>query len=944
MSAFAPFVARHIGPSPAEQENMLKLLGFSSLDAFIDEVVPSDIRRKDGMAKLPAPLNEADALAALRKLADKNKVFRSLIGQGYYGTIVPPVILRNVLENPGWYTSYTPYQPEISQGRLEALLNFQTMVCDLTAMDIANASLLDEATAAAEAMALAHRQSKSKSNVFLVDQRVHPQTIDVLLTRAGYQGIEISVLDCSGELPDDYFGILVQYPDTHGHVVDYRALVEKVHRKDAVVVVATDLLALTILTPPGEWGADIVVGNSQRFGVPLGFGGPHAAFMSTRDSFKRSMPGRLVGISQDSHGKPAYRLALQTREQHIRREKATSNVCTAQALLAIMAGLYATWHGAEGLRDIGVRVHQLTTQLALSLEKHHFKFTYEHFFDTLHIDVGTRADTIMQRALEAGYNLRRIDANCIGISLDEQSTEAEVKLLIAIFSGHTDDDIKLEKAQAMLPAFAVRRSTYLTHPVFKQHRSETAMMRYLRKLSDWDLALDRTMIPLGSCTMKLNAASEMMPVTWTPFTDIHPFAPLDQSEGYREMFDQLEAMLCEVTGYDGASLQPNSGASGEYAGLLAIRAYHDSRGDNHRDICLIPQSAHGTNPASAAMAGMQVVVVACDEDGDINIADLLTKAEEHKDRLAAVMVTYPSTHGIFERNIRELCAIIHGYGGQVYLDGANLNAQVGLAAPGHYGSDVSHLNLHKTFAIPHGGGGPGVGPIVVKEHLKPFLPGHSVVPLEHRGGMTVSAAPWGSALVNVIPWMYIRMMGAKGLEQASAVAILNANYIAARLKGTYEVLYSDENGHVAHECIIDVRPFKDSAGISVDDFAKRLMDYGFHAPTMSFPVPGTLMVEPTESEDLGELDRFCDAMLAIREEIRRVENGEWTPEDNPLVNAPHTMADLTGDWNHCYDRKTAVYPVEGMNPSKYMTPVNRVDNVYGDRHLVCTCPSPLDYQ
>ena len=944
MSAFAPFVARHIGPSPAEQEKMLKLLGVSSLDAFIDEVVPSDIRRKDGMAKLPAPLNEADALAALRKLADKNKVFRSLIGQGYYGTIVPPVILRNVLENPGWYTSYTPYQPEISQGRLEALLNFQTMVCDLTAMDIANASLLDEATAAAEAMALAHRQSKVKSNVFLVDQRVHPQTIDVLLTRAGYQGIEISVLDCSGELPDDYFGILVQYPDTHGHVVDYRALVEKVHHKDAVVVVATDLLALTILTPPGEWGADIVVGNSQRFGVPLGFGGPHAAFMSTRDSFKRSMPGRLVGISQDSHGKPAYRLALQTREQHIRREKATSNVCTAQALLAIMAGLYATWHGAEGLRDIGVRVHQLTTQLALSLEKHHFKFTYEHFFDTLHIDVGTRADTIMQRALEAGYNLRRIDANCIGISLDEQSTEAEVKLLIAIFSGHTDDDIKLEKAQAMLPAFAVRRSTYLTHPVFKQHRSETAMMRYLRKLSDWDLALDRTMIPLGSCTMKLNAASEMMPVTWTPFTDIHPFAPLDQSEGYREMFDQLEAMLCEVTGYDGASLQPNSGASGEYAGLLAIRAYHDSRGDNHRDICLIPQSAHGTNPASAAMAGMQVVVVACDEDGDINIADLLSKAEEHKDRLAAVMVTYPSTHGIFERNIRELCAIIHGYGGQVYLDGANLNAQVGLAAPGHYGSDVSHLNLHKTFAIPHGGGGPGVGPIVVKEHLKPFLPGHSVVPLEHRGGMTVSAAPWGSALVNVIPWMYIRMMGAKGLEQASAVAILNANYIAARLKGTYEVLYSDENGHVAHECIIDVRPFKDSAGISVDDFAKRLMDYGFHAPTMSFPVPGTLMVEPTESEDLGELDRFCDAMLAIREEIRRVENGEWTHEDNPLVNAPHTMADLTGDWNHCYDRKTAVYPVEGMNPSKYMTPVNRVDNVYGDRHLICTCPSPLDYQ
>ena len=881
---------------------MLKLLGFSRLDDFVDAVVPQDIRRKE--MRLPAPLSEREALAALQKIANKNQVFRSLIGQGYYGTVVPPVILRNVLENPAWYTSYTPYQPEISQGRLEALLNFQTMVCDLTGMEIANASLLDEATAAAEAMMLARRQSKAKSNVFLVDQRVHPQTIDVLLTRAGYQDIEIAVVDCAAS------------------------------RK---------LSAQVILTPPGEWNADIVVGNAQRFGVPLGFGGPHAAFMATRDSFKRAMPGRLVGISVDSHGKPAYRLALQTREQHIRREKATSNVCTAQALLAIMAGCYAVWHGAEGLREIGVRVHRLATQLALTLEKHHFKFTYENFFDTLHIDVGSRADLIMQRALDAGYNLRRIDASSIGVSLDELSSEAEVKLLVAIFTGR-NEEIPLEKPQAMLPAFAVRSSQYLGHPVFKEHRSETEMMRYLRKLSDWDLALDRTMIPLGSCTMKLNAASEMMPVTWRQFSDIHPFAPLEQAEGYREMFDELEAMLAEATGYDAVSLQPNSGAQGEYAGLLAIRAYHESRGDSQRNICLIPQSAHGTNPASAALAGMEVVIVACDEDGDIDIADLVLKAEEHADRLAAIMVTYPSTHGIFERNIRELCAIIHGYGGQVYLDGANFNAQVGLAAPGHYGSDVSHLNLHKTFAIPHGGGGPGVGPIAVKEHLKPFLPGHSVVPLEHRGGLAVSAAPWGSALVDVIPWMYLRMMGADGLKKASQVAILNANYIAARLKGAYDVLYSDADGHVAHECIIDVRPYKDSAGVSVDDIAKRLMDYGFHAPTMSFPVPGTLMIEPTESETLAELDRFCDAMLAIREEIRRIENGEWTHEDNPLVNAPHTLADLTGDWNRGYDRKTAVFPLDGMNPGKYLTPVNRIDNAYGDRHLICTCPSPIDWE
>ena len=921
---------------------MLKLLGFSSLDDFIDAVVPSDIRRKDGMAKLPAPLTEPDALAALQKIANKNKLFRSLIGQGYYGTVVPPVILRNVLENPGWYTSYTPYQAEISQGRLEALLNFQTMICDLTAMEIANASLLDEATAAAEAMTLAHRQSKAKSDVFLVDKRVHPQTVDVMRTRAAHLDIRVVEVDSAAALPDDYYGILVQYPDTYGRINDYRELVKQVHAKNGVVAVATDLLALTILTPPGEWGADIVIGNSQRFGVPLGFGGPHAAFMATRDSFKRSMPGRLVGISQDSHGKPALRLALQTREQHIRREKATSNICTAQALLAIMAGFYAAWHGPEGLRAIGRRVHGYTAQLAATLAKNGVKVVDNAYFDTLHIETGAETEAVHKRALAAGYNLRRFDGKCIGVSLDECTDEAEVKRVAAIITGR--DDITLAAAGSALPAFAVRQSSYLAHPAFNRYHSETEMMRYLRKLSDWDLALDRAMIPLGSCTMKLNAASEMMPVTWPQFTDIHPFAPPEQAEGYHELFRQLEAMLCEVTGYDGVSLQPNSGASGEYAGLLTIRAYHESRGETHRNICLIPESAHGTNPASAALAGMQVVVVACDDAGDIDMADLRAKAEAHKDHLGAVMVTYPSTHGIFERNIREVCDIIHKNGGQVYLDGANMNAQVGLAAPGLYGSDVSHLNLHKTFAIPHGGGGPGVGPIAVKEHLKPFLAGHRITPQEGRKGPTVSAAAWGSALVDVISWMYIRMMGAKGLEQASAVAILNANYIAARLKGTYDILYSDANGHVAHECIIDVRPFKDNAGISVDDFAKRLMDYGFHAPTMSFPVPGTLMVEPTESESLAELDRFCDAMLAIREEIRRVESGEWTHEDNPLANAPHTLADITGEWGRCYDRKVAIFPVEGMNPAKYLTPVNRIDNVYGDKHLVCTCPPTADYK
>lgn len=938
----SPFIARHIGPDAAQQQKMLDTLGFHNQEEFIGCIVPQDIQRQTPMHFAPA-LSEHDALKALRSLAEKNQQYRSFIGQGYYPCLVPAVIQRNVLENPAWYTSYTPYQPEISQGRLEALLNFQTMVSDLTAMDIANASLLDEATAAAEAMLLAKRQSRAKSRRFLVDRALHPQTIDVLRTRAMPQNIEIVLADCANDCPeDDYFGILVQYPDTYGRICDYRHLVETAHSKQAVVVVATDLLALTLLTPPGEWGADIVIGNSQRFGVPMGFGGPHAAFMATRDSFKRAMPGRLVGVSQDSRGKPAYRLALQTREQHIRREKATSNVCTAQALLAVMAGCYAVYHGAEGLKEIARRVHKLTVQLAQRLQSAELRLHHRVFFDTLTVAVGEQKAAILARAKAQKINLREINATTLAVSFDECTTLEEAAVVAHIFTGceYIADDFEVADA---IPEFAVRQSDFLTHEVFHKYHSETEMMRYLRKLADWDLALDRTMIPLGSCTMKLNAATEMLPVSWAEFSDLHPFTPPEQAQGYMALFHQLEAMLCEATGYDAVSLQPNSGAQGEYAGLLAIRAYHESRGQGQRTVCLIPQSAHGTNPASAALAGMQVVIVSCDDKGDIDIADLREKVSKYSDTLAAVMITYPSTHGIFERSIREICTVVHEGGGQVYLDGANLNAQVGLAAPGLYGADVSHLNLHKTFAIPHGGGGPGVGPIGVKAHLKPFLPGHGVISQTHRNGAPVSAAPWGSALVNVISWMYLRMMGGKGLRQASIVAVLNANYIAARLQQEYKILYTDSAGHVAHECIIDVRPFKDSVGISVDDIAKRLMDYGFHAPTMSFPVPGTLMIEPTESESLAELDRFCDAMLAIRAEIRRIENGEWTKDDNPLKFAPHTLADLTDTWTHVYDRKTAVFPLPGMNPAKYFTPVNRIDNVYGDRHVICTCPPPEAY-
>ncbi|MDO4776829.1 MAG: aminomethyl-transferring glycine dehydrogenase [Cardiobacteriaceae bacterium] len=935
------FADRHVGPRADEQQKMLQALGFSSLEAMVDAIVPGDIRLEKAL-DLPQALSETQALDALGEIAAKNVIKRSLIGQGYYDTIVPPVILRNVLENPAWYTAYTPYQPEISQGRLEALLNYQTMVADLTGMDIANASLLDEGTAAAEAMMLARRQSKAKSDVFYVDENVHPQTIDVVLTRARYLGVDVQIVDCfAKDALGECFGALVQVPDTRGSYHDLREIADRLHGQQAVLCVASDLLALTLFTPPGDMGADIVIGNSQRFGVPMGFGGPHAAFMATRDEFKRTMPGRLVGVSVDSHGKPAYRLALQTREQHIRREKATSNVCTAQALLAIMAGCYGVYHGAEGLRAIAGRVHDLAARLAAGLKAAGLSVNSD-FFDTLTVTLADAqaADAVMARALDNGINLRRVDEAQVGVALDERSSEAEAQTLLAIFTGK---ESALPATGDAFPQAFARQSAFLTHPVFQRYHSETEMMRYLRKLSDFDLALDRTMIPLGSCTMKLNAAAEMQGVTWPQFANLHPFAPAEQTQGYRELFASLEKMLATITGYDAVSLQPNSGAQGEYAGLLVIRNYHESRGEGHRDICLIPASAHGTNPASAALAGMKVVVVKCTDTGDIDLDDLRAKAGQHKDKLACVMVTYPSTHGIFERHIRAVCAVVHENGGQVYLDGANLNAQVALAAPGLYGSDVSHLNLHKTFAIPHGGGGPGVGPIGVRKHLAPFLPGHSVVNND-GGGLAVSAAPWGSALVTLISWMYIRMMGEKGLRAATHMALLNANYIAHRLKDAYPILYTDENGRVAHECIVDVRPFKDSAGISVDDFAKRLMDYGFHAPTMSFPVPGTLMIEPTESESLAELDRFCDAMLAIREEVRKVEQGQWPQDDNPLVHAPHTLADITGEWNRAYDRKTAVFPVSGMNPAKYFTPVNRIDNVYGDRHVICSCPPIDSYQ
>lgn len=940
------FIARHIGPREADIQAMLDLLGHSDLEALTASVIPESIKDSSVLDLALPGQGEAEALAAIKAIAARNQLLRNHIGQGYYPCHTPSPILRNLLENPAWYTAYTPYQPEISQGRLESLLNFQTLISDLTGLPIANASLLDEGTAAAEAMTFCKRLSKNKaSNAFFASRHCHPQTLDVLRTRAEPLGIEVVVGD-EREISDvsAYFGALLQYPATDGDIHDHRDLVERLHGANALVAVAADLLALTLLTPPGEFGADVALGSAQRFGVPLGFGGPHAAYFATRDAFKRDMPGRLVGVSIDRHGKPALRLAMQTREQHIRREKATSNICTAQVLLANIASMYAVYHGPQGLTRIAKRVHQLTTILAEGLAQLGHSVEQQHFFDTLTLATGGRTAELHAKARARGINLREIDDQRLGLSLDETSTQAHVEELWALFSDSQAMpafDALAGTAASRLPAALLRQSPILSHPVFNRYHSETELMRYMRKLADKDLALDRSMIPLGSCTMKLNAASEMIPITWAEFGNLHPFAPAEQSQGYQQLTQELEAMLCAATGYDAVSLQPNAGSQGEYAGLLAIRAYHLSRGDDQRDICLIPQSAHGTNPATANMAGMRVVVTACDARGNVDIADLKAKAEEHRDRLAAIMITYPSTHGVFEEGIREICEIIHANGGQVYIDGANMNAMVGLCAPGQFGGDVSHLNLHKTFCIPHGGGGPGVGPIGVKAHLAPFLPGHGH--LARKEG-AVSAAPFGSASILPITWMYIRMMGGAGLRRASQLAILNANYIARRLEEHYPVLYTGTNGLVAHECILDLRPLKDSSGISVDDVAKRLIDFGFHAPTMSFPVAGTLMIEPTESESKEELDRFCDAMIRIRNEIRAVETGALDAEDNPLKNAPHTAAELVGEWAHPYSREQAVYPTASLVEGKYWPPVGRVDNVYGDRNLVCACPSIEAYQ
>ncbi|MCK7592742.1 aminomethyl-transferring glycine dehydrogenase [Lysobacter sp. CAU 1642] len=932
----AAFIERHIGPNDAEIAHMLEVIGQPSLEAMTDAIVPKSIKSTAPLA-LPEAINEEEALARIRGIAKRNQVFRSFIGQGYYGTHTPNVILRNVLENPAWYTAYTPYQAEISQGRMEALINFQTMVTDLTAMEIANASLLDEATAAAEAMTLARRSSKSKSNLFFVSKDVHPQTLEVLLTRAEPMGIALQVGDDAQAASAEAFGVLLQYPTTFGEARDYAALCDAVHARGGLVAVATDLLALTLLKAPGEWGADIVIGNSQRFGVPFGFGGPHAGFMACRDAFKRAMPGRLIGVSVDAEGKPAYRLTLQTREQHIRREKATSNICTAQVLLAVMAAMYAVYHGRDGLIRIARRVHRLASILAAGLRAAGHTVGPD-FFDTLHI-VDLDADAVHERARIAGINLRRIDGRSLGISLDETTTAADLRALASLF----EVDLDVEKLDAgvddALPAGLARTSDFLSHPVFNTHHSEHEMLRYLRQLADKDLALDRTMIPLGSCTMKLNATAEMIPVTWPEFARIHPLAPAEQTEGYAQLIAELEAMLVECTGYDAVSLQPNSGAQGEYAGLLAIRAYHLANGQAQRDICLIPESAHGTNPASAQMCGMTVVVTKCDANGNVDLEDIRAKAEKYSDRLAALMITYPSTHGVFEEDIVAICEVIHQHGGQVYTDGANMNALVGVAKPGKWGSDVSHLNLHKTFCIPHGGGGPGVGPCAVKAHLAPYLP--KTFGGEGKVGM-VSAATYGSASILPISWMYITLMGAHGLRRATQVALLNANYVAKRLAPHYETLYTGRNGLVAHECILDLRPIKDATGIGAEDVAKRLIDFGFHAPTLSFPVAGTLMVEPTESESLHELDRFIDAMIQIRDEIRAVEDGKLDREDNPLKNAPHTatMA-MASEWTHGYPRELAVFPLASLRQYKYWPPVARVDNVYGDKNIMCAC-IPVD--
>ena len=940
------FVARHVGLGPDDEAHMLSVIGAASRRALIDAIVPRSIARSQGM-QLPAPVSEAAALAELKSIAQRNVVAKSFIGQGYYGTHTPGVILRNILENPAWYTAYTPYQAEISQGRMEALVNFQTMVTDLTAMDIANASMLDEATAAAEAMTLALRMASGKSTVFYVDDQVLPQTREVIETRAQPLGIEVRTCTGNEALAHDSFAVLLQYPGVSGEVRDLRDWVAQYKARGGTVIVAADLLALTLLTPPGEWGADIVVGTTQRFGMPMGAGGPHAAYMACRDAFKRSMPGRLVGVSVDSHGNPAYRLALQTREQHIRREKATSNICTAQVLPAVVASMYAVYHGPEGLKRIAQRVHRYTAVLAQSLQQIGHRLSHTQFFDTLEVQLPNAA-AVHERARAHGINLRRAGAGRVGISLDETTTRDDVALLWSLFAqpgvcpmaqpAVPDFDALAARVGLAWPDELVRTSAFMQHPVFDSHHSETGMLRYIRALSDKDLALDRSMIPLGSCTMKLNATSEMIPITWPEFAGVHPFAPAEQLAGYQQLDEQLRAWLCQATGYAGISLQPNAGSQGEYAGLLVIQAYHRARGEGHRNICLIPSSAHGTNPASAQMVGMQVVVTQCDANGNVDMADLKAKCEQHSAHLAAVMITYPSTHGVFETTVKELCALVHQHGGRVYVDGANMNALVGVAAPGEFGGDVSHLNLHKTFCIPHGGGGPGVGPVCVVKDLVPYLPGHATAGVKVNGVGAVSAAPLGNAAVLPISWMYIRMMGADGLKSATEAAILSANYISKRLAAHFPTLYASEGGHVAHECILDLRHFKDSCGVMAEDVAKRLMDYGFHAPTLSFPVANTLMVEPTESETLEELDRFIDAMIAIREEIRQVENGVWPKDNNPLKNAPHTAASLlSGEWSKPYSREVgAAAGAQSVN-TKYWPTVGRVDNVYGDRNLFCSC-------
>ncbi|MEQ8293892.1 MAG: aminomethyl-transferring glycine dehydrogenase [Roseovarius sp.] len=928
---------RHIGPSPEEMEEMLKVVGAESLDALIDETVPKAIRQETPL-DFGKPKSERELLHYMREVSSKNKVMVSLIGQGYHGTVTPPAIQRNILENPAWYTSYTPYQPEISQGRLEALLNFQTMISDLTGLEIANASLLDEATACAEAMTMAQRVSKSKAKAFFVDRDCHPQNIAVMQTRAEPLGIEVIVGNPDKMEADKVFGAIFQYPGTYGHVRDFSDQISALHEHEGIGVMSADPLSLTLLKEPGAMGADIAVGSTQRFGVPMGYGGPHAAYMACREPMKRAMPGRLVGVSVDSHGNRAYRLALQTREQHIRREKATSNVCTAQALLAVMASMYAVFHGPKGLKAIAQRIHRKTVRLARGLEENGFKVDPRAFFDTITVDVGPLQAAVLKSAVDEGINLRRVGETRVGITIDEATRPESVEGVWRAFGiQRKDDDFEPEYR---VPKNMHRRSEYLTHPIFHMNRAETEMMRYMRRLADRDLALDRAMIPLGSCTMKLNSAAEMMPVSWREFSGLHPYCPEDQALGYKHLIDDLNAKLCEITGYDAISMQPNSGAQGEYAGLLTIAAYHRANGEGHRNVCLIPMSAHGTNPASAQMVGWKVVVVKSGKSGDIDLEDFRAKAEEHSENLAGCMITYPSTHGVFEENVRDVCQIVHDHGGQVYIDGANLNAMVGLARPGDVGGDVSHLNLHKTFCIPHGGGGPGMGPIGVKAHLADHLPGH---PATGGAAGPVSAAPYGSPSILPISWAYILMMGGAGLTQATRVAILNANYVAKRLEGAYDVLYKGSQGRIAHECILDTRPFAESAKITVDDIAKRLIDNGFHAPTMSWPVAGTLMVEPTESETKAELDRFCEAMLAIREEIRDVEEGRIDGENNPLKNAPHTMEDLVKDWERPYSREQACFPPGAFRVDKYWPPVNRVDNAYGDRHLVCTCPPMEDY-